>query len=193
MQISGVGFGMDTEAIRQKMFSRFDADGSGGLSLDEFTEAHDNRPAKPGSVEGARSVDEIFSEIDTNGDGELTEEELLAHRQNNPSRGAPGGMMSSEMFASLQQMLEGADTDSDGSLNEDEFMDLHGALEANRPDGLTDSRSAEDIFTEIDTDDDGELSAAELEQYRLDNPPRHLNHLVGMDGFSTLLAAQEAG
>lgn len=192
MQVSGAGSGIDMMAMRQQRFSEVDADSSGGLNLEEFAELHENRPGKPGDVESDKSVDEIFSEIDSDGDGELTHEELEAHRQNNPPPGPPGGMMSSDMFASLQELLEDFDTDANGTLNAEEFAAFHEAKEADRPDDVSESRSAEELFDEIDADGDGELSADELEQHQASGAARHLNHLVGVNGFSTLLAAQEA-
>lgn len=88
-------------------FAADDTDKSGGLSLEEFTAAHETRGAGPANSAGAPSAEEIFSKLDSDGDGEVTLSEMEA---NKPKR--PPAEFSPDMFSSLLSAQEESNSNS---------------------------------------------------------------------------------
>ena len=80
MEISSIGNASAMAEMRQRMFSKADADGSGGISLDEFKELGKAQkkggPEGAGKAGGAPDPTEMFSKFDADGNGELTQAEL---------------------------------------------------------------------------------------------------------------------
>lgn len=119
MSIGGVSGSMpDFSSMRANMEARMaerfasdDADGSGGLSLSEFTEAHKNGPpGGPGGPGGAAKVagnqpstEELFAELDGDGDGEITQEEFAAAKPP-----APHGDFATDTLSTLLSAQEEA-------------------------------------------------------------------------------------
>jgi hypothetical protein len=69
------------------MFAKLDADGSGGVSLEEFK----NNPRAKAAPDPSK-VDERFKMLDGDGDGQVTQEEFTAAMKNRKGRpGAEGG------------------------------------------------------------------------------------------------------
>lgn len=116
--VSGVGgspgFGnVDFSAMRQAMLQKTDADGSGGLSLEEFKAGHGR------SDSGAPSVENIFAKIDADGDGSVTQTELEADaKQNFQARLQQGGPLSGDNILQLSSsdfrlaLIEKADSEA---------------------------------------------------------------------------------
>jgi EF hand len=75
MQIGGIGgFGPPSQAMRDKMFAKVDANGDNALSFEEFKNG-----APKGSPLGAPSAtqsEKMFKTFDANGDGSLTAQEM---------------------------------------------------------------------------------------------------------------------
>ncbi|MDA7949558.1 MAG: EF-hand domain-containing protein [Hyphomicrobiaceae bacterium] len=107
------------EKMQAQRFEGADADKSGTLSLDEFKQAHANRPQGPANVAGAPSAEEIFAEIDTDGNGEVSSEEFSSFKPPRPpgGSGAPpaGGGLASDTLASLLALQEESSSESDTS------------------------------------------------------------------------------
>lgn len=148
MQVSSASSAQALEManrMRQRMFSRADQDGSGGLGLDEFRAM---RPGNSGtqaadSAGGTAATDrsaEIFSRLDTDGDGSVSAEELEAGR---PAQPPHGGAFSAGSMAALLSGQEASET------------------------GGTDA-----FFARLDSDGDGSLSAAEFAAGRPSGGPR---------------------
>lgn len=105
--------------------------------------------------------------------------------------GVGGGVDFAAMKQIHQQMMSKMDADGNGSLNVEEFSELHSKISANRPSGLEALGSADEVFVQIDTDGDGEASGAELKAFREANRPEMPPGMVGSDGMNVLLQAQE--
>ena len=72
---------------REEVFKMLDANGDGGVSLEEF-KAHRPPGASDAGADTSRpSPEEVFRKIDKNGDGFLNFEEFKAHRPPRPSGG----------------------------------------------------------------------------------------------------------
>lgn len=116
MDISSTSSAMDLMAIREEkaamreqMMAKADTDSSGGLSIEEFSEAAANRPmGGAGSAEG-KSIEDIFAEIDADGDGELTSAEMEEHREANKP---PAPQMSAQTGSALTMLQESLNTSS---------------------------------------------------------------------------------
>jgi len=67
-----------------------------------------------------------------------------------------------------QQFISKADTDSNGEISKDEFIDvLKGIASSNKID-------VENVFSKVDTNGDGSISLDELSSYLETNKPKHL-------------------
>ncbi len=156
-------------AARQAAFQKADADGTGGLSLEEFQALG---PKDGKKVDGATSVEDLFSQIDTDGNGEVTQTELDAKAKADfASRMQQGGALSGANLLQAsasgspdQDFLTKADTDGDGVLSLDEFK---AAKPADAPEDI----SSEDIFNQLDSDGDGSITLSELETNRPQGGP----------------------
>jgi hypothetical protein len=75
----------------QRIFSRADKDGDGGISLTEFQAL-----GKPAASAGTGAMDAAFKSLDTNGDGKLSAAEMAKvrphhhHGGSRPAMGAGG-------------------------------------------------------------------------------------------------------
>ena len=164
MTIGGIsGSQPDFLAMRAKMDERMsarfvsnDADQNGGLSFDEFSQAHANRAEGRGGVGGPRPgghhggsggaesisetdkvtlVENLFAKLDTDENGEITEEEIKAARPPKPP--APHGNFSNDMMSMLlsaQEETNGSVMDmltslSDEDSDEDENSSILSMLE----------------------------------------------------------------
>jgi Ca2+-binding EF-hand superfamily protein len=167
------GLNIDEVSISEEAFAAVDADGSGELNSDELVEYETGRYEALHSkrsqgmqgfqmfgmppVESGYSVSTIIEEKDADGNGTLSGSEID---------------ISEDAFSAI-------DTDEDGELSSDELADsgsiLHDALHAQRlmedhdenGDGvLTDDELdiSTDVFGKIDTNGDGTLSRAEVEE-----------------------------
>lgn len=87
-----------------EQFAAADADGSGGLSLEEFTAAEENRPKGPGGPEKAGggappSAEEVFDALDVNEDGQVSQAELAAGKPTAPQEGTAADTLSALLSA----------------------------------------------------------------------------------------------
>jgi len=153
-----------------KLFSKVDADGSGGVDKTELQNLLDDVAQKTG-VSNSTSTDELFSKIDSNGDGSLSQDELsegmksimppppstmdFAQSRNDSRTGGSGD----DLFGKV-------DSDGSGTVSQEELQAL---LDKMASDHGTDSASApsgSEMFAKLDTDGDGALSQAEFEAGR---------------------------
>jgi Ca2+-binding EF-hand superfamily protein len=172
--VSGVGStpgfsGVDFSAARQALFQKADANGSGGLSLEEFKSAG---PKGANAPKGAPSVEEAFAQFDTDKSGELNQKELEAGaKQAFESRLQQGGLVSGNNVVQLnsnnfaQSIFDQSDSNGDGGLSLDEFK-------AGKPQGgPSGGPSDEDVFAQLDADGDGSVTSGELQEGLKKGPP----------------------
>ncbi|MEM7145760.1 MAG: EF-hand domain-containing protein [Verrucomicrobiota bacterium] len=69
-----------------EMFGKMDADGSGGISLEEFK----NNPRAKNAPDPSK-VDARFNHLDADGSGEVSQEEFAAAMKKMAGRGGKGG------------------------------------------------------------------------------------------------------
>jgi Ca2+-binding EF-hand superfamily protein len=142
--------------MRQRMFSKIDTNSDGKHDKNELAQMVAQGP------QGGPSVDDILSKFDTDGDGSISESEFNAGPEKGqqaqggfPPPPPPAGMgnMSSADF--LQQMFNSADTNGDKKIDKDEMAEVV----AKQPQG---GPSVDDIFSKLDTDEDGSISESEF-------------------------------
>lgn len=116
MNISSTNSAMDLmamreemAAMREEMFAKSDTDASGGISIEEFTEASANRPVGGAESAEGKSIEDIFAEIDADGDGEVTSTEMDEHMEANRPPAPP---MSAETGSALTMLQESLNTSS---------------------------------------------------------------------------------
>ncbi len=137
--ISGIGGGMggmpSMDAMRQmqqKMFSKADADASGGLDIKEFESAMANSPMAGKGPKGVTAQD-AFKKIDGDGNGQLSTTEMQAMQDQMMQRmqstmqafggagaggmggmaGVMGGGAASDTQSSLDALLKALQTNED--------------------------------------------------------------------------------
>ncbi|NWH09685.1 MAG: EF-hand domain-containing protein [Alphaproteobacteria bacterium] len=131
--IMGLSGGMpslaDMQAMRSRMFETADADGSGGLTLDEMKAAGQNAPTGNSRPAGAPSIEDMFTKMDTDGDGTVTQSEHEAFGEKISSEMSSQlieaqASLSSASELNLEDLFGEADEDGDGSLSESEFESM---------------------------------------------------------------------
>jgi hypothetical protein len=119
-------------AMRQKMFSKMDADGNGSVSKDEFLKAAEKMQAqrpKAAEAQNMPSPEEIFKQADTNGDGSLSKDEFAALTdkmdEQRTKMGGPGGKGGAKAAAKANNGSSSADGQNSQS-NTDDPADTNG-------------------------------------------------------------------
>jgi Ca2+-binding EF-hand superfamily protein len=156
----------DPSAMADKMFSRIDGNGDGGIDKGELTSALGRFSPKDGSSDATATADKMFAAFDADGSGSISQQETRTGLEN----------LKQQLESQFQQMRAGdagppppttgggndpfgrMDTDGSGGLSTTEF----GAV------AQTTSQSAmlEKLFSKIDKDGDGSVTRAESDQWR---------------------------
>lgn len=152
--------------------SRFDGDGDGALSADEYAAA-----LTGDGTFTAEEASTAFGEMDADGDGSLSQSELAAAIAAAPPPGPPpggmnmGGMSMGGMNVSgagtedagsvagsaASDLFAGLDADGDGSITAEELSALFSSAGAN----LSDDQLNE-LFSGLDGDGDGSVTQSEM-------------------------------
>jgi len=104
--------------------------------------------------------------------------------------GGMSGMTGRPDPAMMQQkMMARFDTDGNGGLSQTEFSSMHETISARRPNSPFASGTAEELFNQIDTDTNAELSPSEMRAFRKSNLPSS-DFPIHANMMSTLLQCQ---
>lgn len=125
------------------IFAAMDKNNDGMLSKQEIAEGYEEHFGMPMDEE---ELDKIFAAIDTDASGAIDYSEFLMATMNEQQ------LMSKEK---LKQAFKMFDKDSSGTISKDEIKDALGNL---------DEEMAEKLISEVDQDDDGEISFEEFEK-----------------------------
>lgn len=162
---SGMG-GMISSSISQmqeRMFKKMDLKGDGKVDKDEMTAFQANGPQQ-GQPPGAPSIEELFPAGDPDGDGALTKLEMEAELSKFGQEMREEGIQSeSDRSKKISGQM---DADGDGKVTQEEMPQFQakGPQGGPPPGGppLTGSSSVEDMFSQLDSDQDGSHSESEF-------------------------------
>lgn len=176
----------------ERLLSKIDTDGSGGVSDTELQGLLDDVAKKTG-VSSQTSAADLVKQYDANGDGSLNADELGKTLQGvlppPPSTMAfaqsRGGESSSSATSATGQagddLFGKVDSDGDGAVSKTELQALLEAMS-----GGTASQtgvSSDDVFSQLDTDGDGSLTQAEFDAGRPSGPGAGADGMQAMGGM----------
>nr|WP_298687302.1 EF-hand domain-containing protein [uncultured Dongia sp.] len=156
--------------MRQQLFTKLDADEDGGISETEFVTGATSGSATAGSGTEALAK-ELFSSFDNDSDGKLTQDELESGFQKLSDQ-MRATLIEQQQAARPQQpspedMLAKLDSNADGGVDEAEF------IAAAPQDGRGPSETElKELFASFDADEDGSLTADELQAGFESNRPQ---------------------
>lgn len=165
------------------LFTKADADGSGGLDSTEVQTLTEKISEATGvSVD----LSEFLATYDGDGNGTLSEEETVAALEANRPQGAPppppggmGGMQGSDE----SDMVDSADTNGDGIISADEAAGLVDIVNNATGSSLT----ADEFMSTYDADGDGSFSTDEAVAAMEANRPQ--GSASGAEGSDAAMAA----
>ncbi len=156
----------------ERLLSKIDADGNGGVSDTELQGLLDD-VAKKSGVSSQASAADLVKQYDSNGDGNLNADELgktmqsvlppppstmaFAQSRGDSDTATATGQAGDDLFGKV-------DSDGDGAVSKTELQALLEAMS-----GGTASRvgvSSDDVFSHLDADGDGSLTEAEFDAGR---------------------------
>jgi Ca2+-binding EF-hand superfamily protein len=176
MQVSSFGAASNMQAFQQargQLFSKADSDGSGALSLDEFSAIGQNLP---GGKNDSSKIQSMFSKLDTDGSGDLSQAEMEAGKPPMP----PDMVQSLLSLQESEQQTDPfgqADADSSGGLSLEEFTQL--GASAGQESESSDRVSS--MFSQLDSNGDGQVTQEELQAA---GPPSAPPPMGGSNPFS---------
>lgn len=170
MQISSYSAASAMQQLQQSMLQKADKDADGSLSIDEFSAAGPEKNSGQISSADQARTEKLFKSIDADGDGKASESELgsFFKKLSNENQSSLIALQEKQSGGNpMSDLLSKSDADGNGSLSLEEFS-------AAGPKGASSDKSAE-IFGQIDSDEDGEVTEDELaafgETHRPDGPP----------------------
>ncbi len=182
-----------------RLFQAVDLDQSGAITATEFKSIAAKIAQSTGNAALAEQAKGAFARIDANKDGQLTQDEFRAHHEETvQAYGAPPQKVILDPTTIRQifmQAFEDANEDDSGGLNLEEFQAL-GEKRAERA-GHEPAANLAQIFDQIDTNNDGEVSLREAENHLLEKHEDRRREnaggagLLGPDVLTALLANWE--
>ena len=171
----------------ERLLSKIDADGNGGVSDTELQGLLDD-VAKKSGVSSQTSAADLVKRYDSNGDGNLNADELgktmqsvlppppstMAFAQSRGDSDTATGQAGDDLFGKV-------DSDGDGAVSKTELQALLEAMS-----GGTASQtgvSSDDVFSQLDTDGDGSLTQAEFDAGRPSGPGAGADGMQAMGGM----------
>ncbi|MEI7942287.1 MAG: EF-hand domain-containing protein [Candidatus Riflemargulisbacteria bacterium] len=167
-----------------------DQDTDSQLNKAEMQAALSNMPLPPSN---ATSFEDIFTAIDTNKDGAVSKDEfssfVKSHRP--PETPSNGGISFSDMQEKLwQSLLTQADANGDSTVSQTEFNSLGSEATSSS----ISAKDKADVFAQIDTDKNGQITKGEFNSYLEANkpsdppPPKPSNDKVNSSSSNVSLA-----
>lgn len=164
----------EEKAMFRKEFERFDADGSGYISLDEFGEVIKTLGADVPENE----LSSVYNNLDSNGDGQLDFTEFMALMVN---------FMQPSTVDELKEAFMCFDEDNSGSVSREELEAVFKILGESCP--IT-TEDADRLFKDADRNGDGQLDYEEFARYLLpdqfDDDPTPSDPQNGGGGTATV-------
>ena len=171
----------------ERLLSKIDTDGNGGVSDTELQGLLDD-VAKKSGVSSQTSAADLVKQYDSNGDGNLNADELgktmqsvlppppstMAFAQSRGDSDTATGQAGDDLFGKV-------DSDGDGAVSKTELQALLEAMS-----GGTASQtgvSSDDVFSQLDTDGDGSLTQAEFDAGRPSGPGAGADGMQAMGGM----------
>lgn len=161
------------QQLKDDLFQKIDSDSSSGIDKVEFSDF-----AKLMSEQAGMTIDveDAFTNYDQDDDGTLSSSELDSFRQASaPPPPPPGGGTGPESEISeteqlLSELFASLDSNSDNSIDQDEFSTLLEQLSPSSTSSVgtnssttSSSSDIEELFAAFDEDEDGSLNDTELE------------------------------
>ena len=176
----------------ERLLSKIDTDGSGGVSDTELQGLLDNVAKKTG-VSSQTSAADLVTRYDANGDGSLNADELgktlrsvlppppstMAFAQSRSGEGSSSatsatGQAGDDLFGKV-------DSDGDGAVSKTELQALLEAMSGGTANQT--GVSGDDVFSQLDTDGDGNLTQAEFDSGRPSGPGAGTDGMQAMGGM----------
>jgi Ca2+-binding EF-hand superfamily protein len=153
-----INFAAMRQQRMEKLFAKFDTDGSGSLSKDEFTNFYKSiqtRMSQAGKAANLPTLDDLFKMADSNGDGNVTKDEMANMFKQ---------LQAQRREAAAQEIFKAVDTSDDGTISKDELTTWLQKMQAGAQQaGSTEAQPQDaDIFKTADTDGNGQLSLGEF-------------------------------
>ena len=172
----------------ERLLSKIDADGSGGVSDTELQGLLDDVAKKTG-VSSQTSAADLVKQYDANGDGSLNADELgqtmqsvlppppstMAFAQSRSGDSSSGtGQAGDDLFGKV-------DSDGDGSVSKTELQALLEAMSGGTASQM--GVSSDEVFSQLDADGDGSLSEAEFDAGRPSGAGGEAGSMQAMGGM----------
>lgn len=173
----------------ERLLSKIDTDGSGGVSDTELQGLLDDVAKKTG-VSSQTSAADLVKQYDANGDGSLNADELgqtmqsvlppppstmaFAQSRSGDSSSTATGQAGDDLFGKV-------DSDGDGSVSKTELQALLEAMSGGTASQM--GVSSDEVFSQLDADGDGSLSEAEFDAGRPSGPGDAAGVMQAMGGM----------
>jgi Ca2+-binding EF-hand superfamily protein len=152
---SGCSGSRDTQALQEKLFSKLDANGDGGIDKSELGDFMSYVGSSSGSTNATTDSSELFSKLDADGDGSVSKTEM-----------ADGAKA---LFDELrtQLMSAAASKASTATLETSSTSDASSTSATSS----TDTSKQDELFAKMDANGDGSIDKDELGSFMSANPP----------------------
>lgn len=154
-----------------KNFADLDSDDSGNLSGEEMAAMAPPPPPPRDQAPETELVDSLISALDADGDGNISSDELS------------NGLTSAGSTSDSQEVFSALDKNEDGTISKDEL-----AASLAPPPPPPQQMSSEDLFSSLDADSDGSVSATAQSTTReaLDKMIANLSKQYSLDSVASV-------
>ena len=183
--ISSVSSSSNMAAQMWSQLIKNDQDTNSQLNKAEMQAALANMPLPPSN---STSFEDIFTAIDTNKNGAVSKDEFssFVNSHHPPEPPSGGGISFDSMQEKLwQSLLTQADTNGDSTVSQTEFNSLGSEATSS----TISAKDKADVFAQIDTDKNGQITKSEFNSYLEANKPSEpLHHKTNKVESNTAIA-----